>query len=428
MAVKEFLIRLLRGIAAVPKNPRVRRWLVNSRRPGRWITASVLCFAVVLTILTLVKPKKDFSEKENRNLARMPALSVSALADGSFARDTEKSFADQFIGRNFWISLNLKFRTLMGRKENGGVYLGKKKTLFLVPSRPNEAALARNLEAMNRFAAEYPDVETYVAVIPNASSILTKKLPAHAPVPDQAAQLALIREGVPKARFIDVTGALTEHRDEALFYRTDHHWTSLGAYYAFTAIASEMGIDAPAAEDYEILPVSTTFSGTLAAKSGKNVSPDTVELFVPKTDVEYNVSYVESKEKTATMYKREALESRDHYAVFFGGNYPRVDIRTTADTGRRLLLFKDSYANCLMQFLYPYFEEIVMVDPRYYYDSAAPLITQHNITDVLYLYNCDTFVTDTVLADALAAPQLQTSAVSQTAPPAETAAGEQTGN
>ena len=407
MVIKEFLTRLLRGVASIPQNPRVRRWLENSRRPGLWITSVLLCFSLAFTLVTLVKPKRDFSERENRSLARSPAFSAAALADGSFARDAQTCFADQFVGRDFWISLHLKVRTLLGGRENGGVYLGKKKTLFLAPSRPDAASLARNLQAIDALAAAHPDISTCVAVIPNAVSVLTNKLPAFAPVPDQAAQLAQIKAGLPHARFIDVTQTLTEHKDEYVYYRTDHHWTSLGAYYAFTAAAPLLQISDPVA-DYTIRPVSTTFSGTLASKSGKRGAYDTVELYVPNTDVEYTVSYVERKEKTASMYKREALDTGDHYAVFFGGNDPRVDIRTTAATGRRLLLIKDSYANCFVQFLYPYFEEIIMVDPRYYYDSVAPLIAQHAVTDMLYLYNCDTFVTDTVLADALAAPQLPT--------------------
>ena len=182
-----------------------------------------------------------------------------------------------------------------------------------------------------------------------------------------------------------------------------------------------MGIEAPIT-DYDVYPVSTVFTGTLASKSGRFNTCDTVELYVPKTDVLYAVTYYDQSdavEKGASMYDMEALENRDKYTVFFGGNHPRVDIRTTAETGRRLLLFKDSYANCMVQFLFPYFEEIVMVDPRYYYDNASPLMTQHSITDVLYLYNCDTFMTDTSIADVLAAPAQSAAVQPQTVPAAE---------
>ena len=372
-------------------------------RPGAWLTVTLLCFAVVFTLLTLLLPKKDFSERENRKLADKPSLSLSVAADGSLARGTESWFADHFIGRDFWTSLNLRYKLLLGQKENGGVYLGKKKTLFLIPSEPDEASLTRNLAAMDAFAAANGEIRTYVAVIPNAYNILSDRLPSHAPVPDQAAQLQRIAAALPHATFLDTTDALSARKDEPIFYKTDHHWTSLGAYTAFTAMAGPMGIENPVTE-YDIYPVSTTFTGTLASKSGRYQTADTVEIYAPKTDVIYNVTYVDEMRKTATMYEQEALEHNDHYAVFFGGNYPRVDISTTAGTGRRLLLFKDSYANCMVQFLYPYFDQIVMIDPRYYYENAQPLVTQQAVTDVLYLYNCDTFLTDASIADVLAQP------------------------
>ena len=87
--------------------------------------------------------------------------------------------------------------------------------------------------------------------------------------------------------------------------------------------------------------------------------------------------------------------------MFFGGNYSRLDVTTTADTERALLIFKDSYANCMVQFLYPYFDHITIIDPRYYYDNIDLVIKSEGITDVLFLYNADTFLGDTSLADVL---------------------------
>ena len=384
----------------VPSQQWVRQWLRKSSRPGAWITATLLGFTILFALLTFLLPKRDFSERENRKLADAPTISAAALADGSFARNTESWFADHFFSRDFWGTLQLRYRTLLGRRENGGVWLGKKGSLFLIPQEPDEAALSRNLTAINAFAATHSDINTYVSVIPNAFTVQPDLLPDNAPAPDQTEQLDRIRRNLPDVRFLDVTEALRNRGDEYLFYRTDHHWTSLGAYVAFTEMAPALGIDAPVT-DYEVYPVSTVFYGTLAAKSGRFGKPDTVEIYLPQTDVIYNVTYIDTMTKTASLYDREALQGTDHYAVFFGGNYSRVDISTTAGTGRRLLLFKDSYANCMMQFLYPYFDEIVMIDPRYYYDNAEPLLRQHSFTDVLYLYNCDTFLNDTSLADVL---------------------------
>ena len=387
-----------------PDKTTLRRWLNKSSRPGAWLTAMLLGFAAVFTALTLALPKKDFSERENRKLADPPKLSLAALADGSFADDAGRYFSDRFFRRDFWIRWQLRGRTLLGLRENGGVWLGKKGSLFLIPQTPDGENLARNLEAMDGFAAAHEDIRTYVAVIPNAFTVQPERLPAFAPAPDQKEQLRRIAASLPHAAFLDVTEALKARGGEYLYYRTDHHWTSLGAYVAFTAMAPEMGITTPVA-DYEIRPVSVSFYGTLASKSGRFRSPDAVEIYLPQTDILYNVTYPDTMRKTASLYDRDALNGKDQYLVFFGGNHPRVDIATTAGTGRRLLLIKDSYANCMVQFLYPYFDEIIMIDPRYYYENAGPLLTRHGVTDILYLYNCDTFVNDTSLADLLAPPE-----------------------
>ena len=389
-----------------PRQPRrpdrkgLRRWLKQSSRPGAWITALLIGFAAAFTLLTLALPKKDFSERENRKLADPPKLTLSALADGSFADGAEHWFADHFFSRDFWVRSLLRERTLLGLRENGGVWLGKKGSLFLIPQTPDEDNLTRTLAAMDGFAAADGTIRTFVSVVPNAFTVQPDRLPAFAPAPDQTGQLRRVAEALPHATFLDVTEALKAKSGESLYYRTDHHWTSLGAYTAFAAMAPGLGIAAPVT-DYEIHPVSVSFYGTLASKSGRFRSPDTVEIWLPRTDVQYTVTYPDTKKKTATLYDREALKEKDQYLVFFGGNHPRVDIATTAETGRHLLLIKDSYANCMVQFLYPYFDEIVMIDPRYYYDNAAPLLARHGITDILYLYNCDTFLNDASIADLL---------------------------
>ena len=120
-----------------------------------------------------------------------------------------------------------------------------------------------------------------------------------------------------------------------------------------------------------------------------------------ETDVEYYVYYPDTDEKTTSLFNSEALNQKDQYTVFFGGNHPLVEIHTTADTDKSLLIFKDSYANSFVQFLYPYYENIIMIDPRYYYDNPESVLKSQKITDVLILYSADTVMTDTALADCL---------------------------
>ena len=386
----------------IPRSPRRRTPFQVNRR----LQAQYLSWLLVLTMLLgigtgiLVKDR-EFSDSENRMLAQFPEISFSSLFDGSFLEGLGDYTADQFPGRDAWITLNLKMNMALGQKEFNGVYLCQDGYLIQVPQEPNWVQAERNLAAVETFAAKYPDLNMVMTVAPNAVTVLSGLLPANAPARDQREDIAWIQGQLNAVQFCDVTDALAAHSDEYIFYKTDHHWTSLGAKYAFYAMAERMNL-APIKEgDYTAYPVSNTFQGTLSSKSGSHTSSDTVEIYIPHSGIDYYVTYADTGENISSLYRRSALNEKDHYTVFFGGNHARVDITTTADTGRCLLLFKDSYANCMVQFLFPYYDHITMIDPRYYYDNIDLVIKSESITDVLFLYNADTFLNDTSLADVL---------------------------
>ena len=251
-------------------------------------------------------------------------------------------------------------------------------------------------------------------MVPDAASILTDKLPSNAPVEDQISDIRGF-ENVLDSRIgiVDAIGVMQKNKEQKIYYKTDHHWTSLGAYEVFLGAANQLGIDTPITEN-SIYTVSDSFQGTLASRSGRHTSRDSIEIYQPDgTDVEYYVTYPDTGEKNTSMFVSEKLKEKDQYQVFFGGNHPLVEIRTTANNGRNLLVFKDSYANSFMQFLYPYFQNIIMVDPRYYYDDIETAITSYGITDVLFLYSADTLLLDTNLTDTLNASSVSDSADSK---------------
>lgn len=377
-----------------------QRFLRNRKTQG--VLLFVLFFALVLCfgLALLLGEDRQYSENENRKLAQAPEFSADALTSGSYTADLERYVTDQFAGRDFWISLKLWADRLTGKRESNGVYLADNGYLMEMPDTPNAEGVTRNLAAINSFAAQHNDLHIFMSVVPNAFYVMADKLPKNAPVRDQKADLEMIRNGLENVTFLDVTDALQQHKDEPIYYRTDHHWTSLGAYYAFCSMAERLGIPS-AVQNYTIYTVSTTFEGTLSSKSGSHSSRDTIEIYAPQTSVQYAVTYTDTQNTVCSLYSRECLDAKDQYTVFFGGNHPRIDIATTADTGKNLLLFKDSYANCFVQFLTPYYDNIIMIDPRYYYDSVDSLISRKGITDVLFLYNANTYLADTSLADVL---------------------------
>ena len=372
----------------------------SRREQGVLLACLLLVTVLVFNIVSLLTPDRSYSEQENRKLSAFPKLTWSSLTEGTWFSDVESYVADQFAARDFWITLQLRFSRFMGVKESNGVLLCRDDYLMEAPVEPNQAALERNLAAVNAFAAARSDVNVVMSVVPNAASVLSEKLPKNVPVRDQLQDIRSVAASLNGVTFVDVSEALAAHKDEAIYYRTDHHWTSLGASYAFEALAPALGVNASGMQ-YTVYPVSTTFEGTLASRSGCHEVRDTVELWVPQTDIEYYVTYEDSAETTCSLYAPEALNQKDHYTVFFGGNHPRIDISTMAETGKCLLIFKDSYANCLVQFLTPYYENIIIIDPRYYYGDVETLMKRESVTDVLFLYNANTFLEDTSLADLL---------------------------
>ena len=362
----------------------------------------LVVFCVAANVLHVVIPDKTFSSSENRTLAQKPVLTKDNIADGSFYSDLDDYYSDQFFARDGWIYLNFLAKKIFGgSSESGGVYIGRDGQLFQSPSIPDREANKRTVNAMNVFSQQYPEVNQVVVVVPGAAMVMGNWLPQGAPIRNQLVDISQFESGLASTfTIIDAAEALRSEQAEGLYYKTDHHWTSEGARCVFEKTASALGIYT--LTQYAPYIVTENFRGTLASRSGDYSPKDTIRIYEPiGTTVRYYVNYPDSQKKSTSIFVSEKLEEKDQYQVFFGGNHPLVEIHTTADNGRNLLVFKDSYANSFIQFLTPYFSKIIMIDPRYYYESIASAMQSYQITDVLYLYSADTLLTDTNLADTL---------------------------
>lgn len=365
-----------------------------------------LGFVLVLagfTAANFLHKDVKFSDTENRMLQQKPAFSLAELVDGRFMSSFEKYQTDQFAFREQWIRLQTAADQLLGKNKSGDVYLGENQ-LFEEPSEIG-SEVWKNLDAINRFCSQYPDVHSYLMLAPDAASVQKERLPGYVPVAEQEQQLQTLQryqeEQNSSVTEIPLYETLRAHKDEYLYYRSDHHWTTLGAWYAYEKAAEVMNIPGVAekAENIgeKLYPVTAQFQGTLSARSGYQVSDDTIEVYWPEPETELVVTYVQEQIKSASLYASEKLSTKDKYGMFLNGNHPLTEIRTMASTGRKLLLVKDSYANCFVPYLTGDFEEIVLVDPRYYYDNLGKLMEQYGFTDVLFLYNLNTFLEDDVL-------------------------------
>lgn len=361
-----------------------------------------LGFLIIACTFNFFSKDREYSESENRMLAQRPEFSLERLLNGKYMSDMEAYVADQFFIRDKWINLKVLEDLALGKRESNGVYIGKEDCLMEIPPLPDQKALDRNLDAIHSFSLAHQDVHTVMTLVPNAAFIYDHLLPKHAPVRNQAEDIAYVQGKVGDAlSYIDLTETMRAHKEEDIYYKTDHHWTTLGAKYAFDALYSSLGIEDPT-ENYEIYPVTHSFQGTLTSKSGYDKGKDTIEIYVPQgVNNECVVNFADDQRKSASVYQSEALKTKDKYEVFFGGNQSRIDISMPVEQEGNLLIFKDSYANCFIPFLIPYYRNITVIDPRYYYEDVGRLISDNNITDILFLYNVNTFLTDNSLADIL---------------------------
>lgn len=362
-------------------------------------------FFVGLFALDLVTPDRAYSELENTTLSQRPSLS-SFSADGlnKFFTAYTKYVKDQVAGRDNWVALQSTVETkVMQKEQSGGILLGKEHMMFprtygLVSSETR--TLPKNTAALESLCRRYPGLVN-VMLVPAASAVYPENVPAGAPLLDEDRYLDALSEAVQTAggRFVDVRQTLADHKGEYIYYRTDHHWTTQGAFLGYTAAAKKMGIY-PLSEDfYDVEHASDKFRGTFYSKVLYNgIKPDTIDIWhlsenETQPEVEIYSTFGEEPTIHDGMYFREYLDVKDKYSTFFGTNQPMITIRTGHEGGK-LLMFKDSYAHCFAPFMTEHYSEITMVDLRYIQISYKELIDVSDYDQVLFLYNASTFMSD----------------------------------
>ncbi|MDO5345182.1 MAG: DHHW family protein [Lachnospiraceae bacterium] len=376
-------------------------------RKQSWNIVTIFLLLIFgFTAASLLKPDTEFSENENRSLAQKPALSWDSLLSGAFSQEYEEYLTDQFLLRDQWIGLKTKAERLTFRQEINDVYFAADDYLIekhtgtfeTDRAKANITFLASFFEKMKK---TYDTGHLTAMVVPNAVDILRDKLPPFASPYDEEQYLDQIEAALPREVWFDASSVLRQHKEEPVYYRTDHHWKTLGAFYVFEQWAEEKNLGQISEEDFRIETVTDSFEGTIASKVGTEVVPDTIELYRPREEVPYLLTYNQSDDIRSSVYQERALDTKDKYAVYYGGNYGLVEASMQSDTGRRLLVIKDSYAHCFVPFAMQLFDEVDMLDLRYFNQSLSEYMEKGNYTDILFLYNASGFAEDTSLAKLL---------------------------
>ena len=348
-------------------------------------------------IINVIVPDREKSVQENRMLATKPKFRLSSLTSGDYDEKFEAYMDDQFVGRDVWRKLKVTVDRIGGSRLENGVYIGMNGQLLEQIEVADENHLAANIKAIKSFSESQSKIPVRMMLVPDAANVLNHSLPALAKPEDQTQMFSMVRKDLgDSVEWIDVSTELNKHKTEKIYYKTDHHWTTLGAFYAFQAAAPSLGIDGDLSGKYVSYAVSDSFNGMLASKSGVNLGEkEQIDIYVPtEEDTDLIVDYVDEGKRSTSLYDSSKLKEKDQYTVFLGGNSSLLDIRTVSTSTKRLLLVKDSFANSFIPFLTPYYREIVVVDPRYYSGTINDLMDSYRISEVLFLYSGNTFFKD----------------------------------
>ena len=368
----------------------------------------LLCFSA----FSMALPEKGFSESENRYLQKKPDFTISGLLDGSFGEDYEAYLGDQFPMRDRLVGLKVLTEQFQGKKDVNGVYLAKDGYLIEKFDREEieSEQLNKNLAVLTGFVREMAESlgkeHVRILMAPSASQVLTDQLPAFAAPYDQSQVTERLEKMLEQESFtglmVPAESALREEHPEQLYYRTDHHWTADGAYYAYRSWAESIGLKPWGKEMFEETIVTEEFYGTVYSKVNVPCRPDSIKLFLPKETVEYEVTYDGLPQVFDSLYQENALKGKDKYSVYLDGNHGLTQIRNlsagTKGRGKHLMIVKDSFAHSFAPFAVNHFETVTMVDLRYFNKSAGAFAGENGVTDLLVLYQIPGFSGETAVS------------------------------
>ena len=376
-----------------------------SSKYSKFLTALFCAFIGGVLLVSTILPDREMSETENRYLQQAPTLSLGNVTSGTFMSEAEDYTADQIVGRDFWVALKAWCERLSGKQENNGVYFGKEDTLLNRVDTPAwedtpaqgdtafQAGLNTRLDYVDTLVGNV-SVPVYFGLIPTSSTIWADRLPAGAPTADELSIIDRLYFST-GANTIDLAGALAAHSEEDIYYRTDHHWTSLGAFYGANAIFEALGLEPLELSDYQKTTVTDQFFGTTFSTSGVRwVRPDSIDTYIPEDGV-HVTSWFGAEPSEGSLYVDSYLGVKDKYSYFLGGRQPLCVIESDkASDGPKVLVIRDSYSDSLAPFLTERFSEVHLFDPRNNLNSVKDYVAQNDIDTVLVLYSFQNFTTD----------------------------------
>lgn len=352
-------------------------------------------------IINIIVPNKEKSVQENRMLATKPKFRLSSLISGDYDEKFEAYMDDQFVGRDMWRKLKVTVDRICGSRLENGVYIGRNGQLLEQIEVADENHLAANIKAIKSFSESQKKIPVRMMLVPDAANVLNHSLPALAKPEDQTQMFSMVRKDLgDSVEWIDVSTELNKHKTEKIYYKTDHHWTSEGAYLAYETWCDSTGMESTPLADLKKQVATKKFRGSLYSKIlDADSAYDSIWTYGDTKQKTYGSDCsltIDEKKQTDSCYDTAQLSQKDKYKYFFGDNYGTVQIVSdhARHQDRNLLVIKDSFANTFVPFATENYRQITMIDLRYYNGNVEEYMKEHQITDVLVLYNITNFISD----------------------------------
>ena len=343
--------------------------------------------AAALLVLTLslwgiFKSDDAVSESERRPLKQFPLFSAQEVLSGRFQSDFESYTLDQFPLRDAFRTLKaLSVRYLFGEKDNNGIYMAGGYAAKL-----DDTIREDSLDhAADRFRYVYETylkdtgANIYLSVIPDKNCFLAAE--NGYPAMDYDRFLALMREKVDFAQFVDLTDTLSL----GSYYRTDLHWRQEALLPTAQALADAMGVSLT--EDFTEVTLDTPFYGVYRGQSALPMESDKLAYLTNSVLEGCRVYDYESGEYLP-VYTLDKAGGSDPYEIFLSGPKSLLRIENpNAKTERKLIVFRDSFGASLIPLLAEGYREITLIDIRYLSPASLGRFVDFDAQDVLFLYS-----------------------------------------
>ncbi len=353
-------------------------------------------FILIYSAMDILTPDIEFSEFENKYLQQKPKLTIDTLFNNEYTPKYEKYINEQFLLRNKWIDIKSRIEFYLGKTENNGIVYGKENYMFDKVQTINKEQLNRNIENIKKFIEKYNNVNITFAIVPNSYEILKEKLPYGLKLFNQGEMIYDVYNKLSvqsNVKVVDFIDALSSHKDEYIYYKTDHHWTSLGAYYSYVELMKSLNKEYVKLEDLSSNEVEW-FLGTYFSKAKKfNSDYDKIIYY----DINIEKMKIADKEYS-DIYDYKKFKTRDKYAAFLYGNNDLTIITNKASVDKenksRILVFKDSFGNSFVPYLTYSYDEVYVLDLRFNSNKVSEIMGKYEFDDILIMYSANNFIED----------------------------------